>query len=75
VRRNEFEVTTKVDREANIPPEALSELCRQIRQEFPTDDLMYGLHLLRVCMAIKEGALTLQDALQIEPEAAAPLNP
>ena len=65
----------KVAREANIPPEALSELCRQIRQEFPMDDMMYELHLLRVCMAIKEGALTLQDALKSEPEAATPLNP
>jgi len=65
----------KVAREANIPPEALSELCGQIRQEFPTDDMMYELHLLRVCMAIKEGALTLQDALKVEPETAAPLNP
>jgi hypothetical protein len=65
----------KIAREANIPPDALNELCRQIRQEFPTDDMMYELHLLRVCMAIKEGALTLQDALQIESKAAAPLNP
>ena len=65
----------KVAREANIPPEALSELCRQVREEFPTDDMMYELHLLRVCMAIKEGALTLHDALQIQPGAAAPVNP
>jgi hypothetical protein len=65
----------KIAREANIPSQALGELCRQIRQEFPTDEMMYELHLLRVCMAIKEGSLTLQDALQIKPEAAAPLNP
>lgn len=65
----------KIAREANIPPQALGELCQQIRQEFPTDEMMCELHLLRVCMAIKEGALTLQDALRIKPEAAGPLNP
>ena len=65
----------KIAREANIPPQALSELCRQIRQEFPTDEMLYELHLLRVCMAIKERTLTLQDALQTERESATLLDP
>ena len=54
-------------REANVTPEKLEELRRLIRQEFPKDEMMFELHLLRACMAIKGGVLTLEDALRKEP--------
>ncbi len=57
----------KIAREANIPPDRLKELCQLIRREFPKDDMMYELHLLRACMAIKEGLITITEALQAEP--------
>lgn len=53
-------------REANVTPEKLEELRRLIRQEFPKDEMMFELHLLRTCMAIKNGVLTLEDALRME---------
>jgi hypothetical protein len=57
----------KVAREANIPLDKLEELSQLVRKEFPKDDLMYELHLLRVCMAIKEGLVTIADAIRTEP--------
>jgi len=53
-------------REAGIPPDKLVELCRSIRQDFPKDDMMYELHVLRACMAIRDGHVRLEDALGVE---------
>jgi hypothetical protein len=53
----------EVAREARIPAEKLEELRHLIKGEFPRDDMMYELHLLRACMAIKNGALTIDQAL------------
>jgi hypothetical protein len=50
-------------REANISPDKLGQLCRRVQQEFPHDQMMYELHLLRACMAIKNGILTIDQAL------------
>ena len=58
----------KVAREAHLSSDQLNALCHLIRKEFPTDDMLYELHVLRVCMAIKQGALTIDEALQAEPE-------
>jgi hypothetical protein len=54
----------KVAEEANIPKSKVEELCRVLRAEFPRDDMMYELHILRACMAIQEGHLTLEEALR-----------
>ncbi|HEY5595447.1 MAG TPA: hypothetical protein VIL61_09905 [Nitrospiria bacterium] len=58
----------KAAREAKIPAEKLAELRRIVREEFPRDEMMYELHLLRACMAIRQGLLTIEEA--IKPEAA-----
>jgi phosphopantetheinyl transferase len=58
----------KAAREAKIPAEKLAELRRIVREEFPRDEMMYELHLLRVCMAIQQGLLTIEEA--VKPEAA-----
>lgn len=55
-----------VAKKAGIPPDKLEALRRMIRQEFPHDDMMYELHLLRACMAIQEGYTTIDDALRSE---------
>lgn len=57
----------KVARQAHVSLEKLDELRQVIRQDFPKDDMMFELHLLRVCMAIREGVLTLEEALRPEP--------
>ena len=57
----------KIAREAEIPADRLQELCQSIRQEFPRDEMMYELHVLRVCMAIRDGHVSLEDAICLEP--------
>jgi hypothetical protein len=61
-----FEYET-IAREANIPPDKLQELRQLVRREFPQDDMLYELNLLRICMAIKQGFITIADAIQAEP--------
>ena len=56
----------EVAREAHIPARKLEELRRLIKREFPRDEMMYELHLLRACMAIRNGVVTLQQALSLE---------
>jgi len=56
----------KVAREAHISPEKLDELSHVRRQDFPRDEVMYELHFLRASMAIREGVLTLEEALRSE---------
>ncbi len=57
----------KVAREAGIPPDALADLCHGIREEFPTDDVMYELHVLRACMAVRDDYARVEDILPHEP--------
>ena len=59
-----------VAREAKIPPEKIKRLVQLIREEFPKDPLMRELHILRACMAIRDGHITLEDALMPEPSKA-----
>ena len=61
----------EVAREAHIPAEKLDELRHLIRGEFPRDEMMYELHLLRACMAIRDGVVTLQQALSLEQKSGA----
>ena len=49
--------------EAKIPPQKLVELERLIHAEFPHDPMMFELHVLRACMAIRDHHLTLEEAL------------
>ncbi len=57
-----------VAREAGIPPAALDALRTLVRREFPDDDMMFELHLLRACAAVRDGYVTLQAALAPEEE-------
>lgn len=49
--------------EAKIPDSELQELIESIQREFPHDAMMSELHILRACMAIRDGHLTLEEAL------------
>jgi hypothetical protein len=51
----------KVAREAGVPPGKLAELCKSIRVEFPTDDMMFELHVLRACMAVRDGYAKIEE--------------
>lgn len=54
----------KAAREAKIPAEKMAELSRIVREEFPKDEMMYELHLLRVCMAVQQGLVTVEEAIK-----------
>ncbi|HGJ64904.1 TPA: hypothetical protein ENS27_05875 [bacterium] len=56
----------KIAQEAGISADKLDELCQVIRKEFPDDDMMYELHVLRACMAVRDGYIELGDALDVE---------
>ena len=50
--------------EAGFSPEELAQLSRVVRQEFPHDDMLYELHMLRACHAVREGITTIAEAIQ-----------
>ena len=54
----------KAAREAGITEEQLKEVCASIRREFPKDDMMYELHVLRACAAVRDGRASLDDVLR-----------
>ena len=59
----------KVADQAGISTEHLKQLQQTIRREFPRDEMMCELHVLRTCMAIRDGLISLEDALRREPAA------
>jgi hypothetical protein len=61
----------KVAAEAQISPRKLARLRSTIRHEFPKDDMMFELHMLRACTAIRDGHVTIDQALAGESVAAA----
>ena len=55
-----------VAKRAGIPEKKIAALCEMVRQEFPQDDMMCELHLLRACLAIEQGHTTIHEALRFE---------
>jgi hypothetical protein len=53
-----------VARETKISPEKLRHLLNLLREEFPNDPLMYELHVLRACMAVRDGHISINDVLK-----------
>ena len=53
-----------VAREAKISPAKLRRLLNLLREEFPNDPLMYELHVLRACMAVRDGHISINDVLK-----------
>ena len=45
-------------------------LKRQMRAEFPHDQMMFELHVMRAVMAVRDGRITLEQALRSEPSRA-----
>ena len=62
----------KVAREPSIPPAQLARLCMTIRKDFPADDLLYELHVLRARMAVRDGYAKIEDILPAMPLIASP---
>ena len=53
--------------EAGITPEQLAEIERTVRLDYPRDEMLYELHVLRACMAVRDGFCTAEEAMR-EPE-------
>jgi len=53
-------------REAGLSADALRKIVDGARREFPADDMMFELHVLRTCMAIRQGWVTVQQTVAAE---------
>ena len=53
-----------VAREAGIAQDELQSICRSVRSGFPTDDMLFDLHVLRTCIAVKSGFCSMEDVLE-----------
>lgn len=51
-----------VAHEAGITDADLRRLEAQVRADFPADDMLFELHLLRACVAIRDGMATMADS-------------
>jgi len=60
-----FDYTTAAKR-AGIPADKLERLCTVIRAEFPLDEMMAELHILRAILAVERGDATLDQVLSQE---------
>ena len=61
-----------VAREAGISAEDLERLRDLIRQEFPGDDMLFELHVMRACSIIKNGPYTMEQIVADLAPASAP---
>jgi len=63
-----FDYRSAADR-VGIQPEDLARLTTMARAEFPSDEMMVELHVLRTILAVERGAVTMEEILR--PRAAA----
>lgn len=54
----------RIAREAGISAEDLERLCRLIRQDFPHDDMLYELHVMRACKIVRDGPYTMEQIVE-----------
>ncbi len=57
--------------QAGITEEQLDRLQQMMNREFPHDQMMFELHMLRVCRAIRDGDVSLEEALGVRSRQAA----
>ena len=60
-------------RRIGLPDVQLDRLCNRMRSEFPNDDMMFELHVLRAIMAVESGRVTC-DQILAELEARPPVT-
>lgn len=57
---------TQIAQEAGLLEDSLDALATRMRREFPKDEMMFELHMLRACMAVRDGHVSLADILADE---------
>lgn len=60
----EFFDYTHLAQEAGVSDADLARLKQAIRADYPGDDMLYELRLLRTCRAIRDGHSTVAEALR-----------
>lgn len=53
-----------VARECGLSDKELAAVEEAVRAEFPTDDMMWELHVLRACLAIRDGHASMEDIMR-----------
>jgi hypothetical protein len=53
----------KVAREAGLTDDQLNQLAQVIRADYPNDEMLYELHMLRACRAIRDRDISFDEAL------------
>jgi len=56
----------QIAKEASIQEDSLDALATRMRREFPKDEMMFELHTVRACMAVRDGHVSLADILADE---------
>ncbi len=49
--------------EAGVSEKELEEIKQLVHSDYPNDEMMFELHVLRICIAIKEGWIKLENVL------------
>lgn len=60
----------RLKKESGFSKETLKKIEDEVRKEFPDDEMMFKLHLLRVLSALKEGTISLDDVVSESKRAA-----
>jgi hypothetical protein len=55
-----------IAREAGISDEILQVLSEKVRRDFPKDDMLYELRMMRACMAVRDGHVRREDLCKDE---------
>ena len=57
---------SKTAREPAIPEDRLLRIVELFRAEYPHDEMLAELHVLRACMAVRDGLATLDEVLRAQ---------
>jgi hypothetical protein len=53
-----------VARQAKLSPEQIQAVVAVVRREYPSDEMLFELHALRACRAIRDGVLSFEEAVR-----------
>jgi hypothetical protein len=62
-RDGEYFDYESVAREAGLTTDQLRRLKELVRADYPDDDMLFELHVLRACNAIRDGSITFEQAI------------
>jgi hypothetical protein len=52
-----------IAREAQLSAEQLRHICKAVRRDYPDDQMLFELHVLRACSAIRDGRATYEQVV------------